>query len=53
MNVFVKLFMQGFIKGAQETPKAYFAPLIALWRLMYTTTKSVIDDERQRSRHRS
>lgn len=35
-------FMQGFIKGARETPRAYFAPLIALWRLLVTTSESLL-----------
>lgn len=25
-------FIQGFIKGAREAPRAYFAPAFALWR---------------------
>jgi hypothetical protein len=25
-------FLQGFIKGAKETPRGFFAPAIALWR---------------------
>lgn len=37
-------FLEGFIKGARETPRAYFAPAIALWRLLVTTTNSLIGD---------
>lgn len=25
-------FFQGFLKGAKETPRMYFAPLFALWK---------------------
>lgn len=35
-------FVQGFIKGAKETPRAFFAPLIAIWRLLLVTTESLI-----------
>jgi len=38
MNEFVK----GFIKGAKETPKAFFAPAIAIWRLLLQTTESLL-----------
>lgn len=37
-------FLEGFIKGARETPRAYFAPAIALWRLLVSTTNSMIGD---------
>lgn len=35
-------FIQGFVKGAKETPVAYFAPAIAIWRLLISTTESLI-----------
>lgn len=35
-------FVHGFITGARETPRAYFAPLIALWRLLHGTTEDLI-----------
>ena len=35
-------FKQGFIKGAKETPRAFFSPAIAIWRLLMTTTESLI-----------
>jgi hypothetical protein len=35
-------FMQGFIKGAKETPHAFFAPAIAIWRLLWDTTESLV-----------
>lgn len=34
-------FMKGFIKGAKETPQAFFAPAIAIWRLLLNTTESI------------
>lgn len=35
-------FVQGFIKGAKETPRGFFAPLVAIWRLLVATTESQI-----------
>jgi len=35
------LVASGFIKGAKETPRAYFAPIAALWRHLATTTESL------------
>ncbi len=35
-------FIQGFKKGAKETPLAYFAPAIALLRLFYGVTESLV-----------
>jgi hypothetical protein len=35
-------FIEGFIKGCKETPKAYFAPAIALWTLLFEATESLI-----------
>jgi len=37
-------FLAGFIEGAKETPRAYFAPIIALWRLLASTTESLLTD---------
>jgi len=37
--------IQGFIKGAKETPKAYFAPLIAVWRLLIGVSESLMSDK--------
>ena len=36
-------FIQGFIKGAKETPRAFFAPAIAVWQLLHGTTESLIN----------
>jgi len=35
-------FVQGFIKGAKETPRGFFAPAIAIWRLLLDTTESLV-----------
>jgi len=43
-------FLQGFIKGAKETPKAYFAPAIAIWRLLVEVSESMIN---RKVNHRS
>jgi len=37
MNDFVK----GFLKGAKETPLAFFAPAIAVWRLLVGVSDSL------------
>jgi hypothetical protein len=36
-------FLEGFLKGVRATPKAYFAPAIAFWRLLLSTTESLIE----------
>jgi hypothetical protein len=38
-------FVQGFIKGAKETPKGYFAPAIAVWRLLVVVTESLTKEQ--------
>lgn len=35
-------FINGFMKGAKETPRAFFAPAIAVWRLLLNTTESLV-----------
>jgi hypothetical protein len=37
----LKAFMQGFTQGAKETPRGFFAPAIAIWRLLLDTTESL------------
>ena len=32
----------GFVKGAKETPRGFFAPVIALWRLLVSVTESLL-----------
>jgi hypothetical protein len=29
-------------EGAKKTPRAYFAPVVALWRLLVSTTESLL-----------
>ena len=41
MNALVHAFTQGFMKGAKETPKMFFAPAIAIWRLLINTNESL------------
>lgn len=36
-------FIQGFLKGARETPRIFFAPVIAIWRLLLTTNDSLVE----------
>lgn len=38
MNEFIK----GFIEGAKETPRGYFAPLVAIWWLLSRTTDALL-----------
>ena len=33
-DIEMNAFIQGFITGARETPRGFFMPLIALWRLL-------------------
>lgn len=37
--------LRGFIKGAKETPRGYFAPAVALWQLLVDTTDSLLNQE--------
>ncbi|MFA6121858.1 MAG: hypothetical protein WCT35_07310 [Sideroxydans sp.] len=39
----LKSFVQGFIKGAKETPRGFFAPAVAVWRLFFITTESLVN----------
>lgn len=39
---YVESFVQGFIKGAKETPRGFFAPAVAVWRLLLDTTESLV-----------
>lgn len=38
-------FLQGFIKGAKETPKGFFAPAIAIWRLLVGVSESLTKEK--------
>jgi hypothetical protein len=44
-------FLQGFIKGAKETPRGFFAPAIALWRLMVGVSESLTKDKVRQQHH--
>lgn len=35
-------FIRGLIRGAKETPAGYFAPAVAVWRLLLKTTESLL-----------
>jgi hypothetical protein len=35
-------FIHGLIQGAKETPAGYFAPAVAVWRLLLRTTDSLL-----------
>lgn len=35
-------FTQGFIKGARETPRAFFAPAVAVWQLLLRATENLL-----------
>ena len=34
-------FVRGFIQGVRETPKGFFAPAVAIWRVLLATTESL------------
>ncbi len=34
-------FVQGFIQGVAETRRGFFAPAIAVWRLLVVATESL------------
>jgi len=38
-------FFRGFIKGAKETPRGFFAPAVAIWRLLVGVTDSLLKQE--------
>lgn len=42
-------FMKGFMKGAKETPKGFFAPAVAVWRLLVGVTESLIANKPKRA----
>ena len=35
-------FIKYFLQGARETPRAFFAPAVALWRLLLDTTERLV-----------
>ena len=38
-------FRKGFNRGLKVNPWSYFAPLIAVWDLLVSTTESLLDTE--------
>lgn len=40
------VFISGFKEGVRETPRAFFAPAIAIWRLLVSTTDDLISKSR-------
>lgn len=42
MADYLNAFMRGFIKGAKETPRGFFAPMVAVWRLLLGITESLV-----------
>lgn len=38
-----------FLEGAKEAPRAYFAPVVALWRLLVSTTESLLVSKPRRA----
>jgi len=43
-------FLEGFVKGAKETPRGYFAPVIALWRLLFNVTESLLESKTRKGK---
>lgn len=41
-------FLAGFFEGAKETPRAHFAPLIAVRRLLYTEASALLTTRRRK-----
>lgn len=45
-------FLKGFIEGAKETPRGFFAPAVAIWRLLVGVSESLVrhkDDRKART----
>jgi hypothetical protein len=56
MNEFLKAFKDGFVQGARETPRGFFAPVVALCRWLNRVTDEAMSkkgrqDERRRTIH--
>ena len=43
----MKEFWEGFVSGAMETPRAFFAPAVALWRVLLETTDQLLTAENE------
>ena len=40
----MKEFLTGFITGAKETPKGFFAPAVAIWLLLLETSRRLLGE---------
>jgi len=38
-------FLGGFISGAKDTPKGFFAPVVAVWMLLLNVTNSLVQSQ--------
>lgn len=43
-------FVNGFIKAAKETHRGFFAPAIAIWRILIETSDSLTKDKNSERR---
>lgn len=34
-------FVQGFVQGCKETPRGFFAPLVAIWQLLLDASEAL------------
>ena len=46
----ISAFLTGFVIGVKETPRAYFAPAVAIWDLLLSTTDS-LDKPKNDTKH--
>ncbi len=46
MNDNLKAFCEGFVRGVKETPRQFFAPVIALYRCLRKSTDEVVREPR-------
>ncbi len=44
-------FLEGFIRGAKETPRGFFAPAVAIWRLLVGVTESLLRHKDGKSKY--
>ena len=48
----MKDLLEGFVSGVKETPRAFFAPVVAIWRVLLETTKELISSGKGEKRVR-
>jgi hypothetical protein len=39
----MRKFIEGFVSGASAAMRGYFAPAVAIWKLLLTTTTELVD----------